>query len=233
MHELLLLLVFSATWAVTLPGTVLLQWKWLVPLYAFWLVPAGGVPLVWGLCIAGASLLVYGLLPSGARRRAHRNVSEALQVFTIRRKLYRYCALIFPLVVYPILGTGTTRWVMAGIAAGVVAVDLLRTRVPPLRHRLARTFAAIAKQEEGRGLSRTSLFLAALGIVALFPGRYPGPAAMVILVLGDAWAVLAGSRLSTPAIGRGKSLGGTVAAFCAGWMGAYAALGTLYAPLTP
>jgi len=139
-------------------------------------------------------------------------LSEAMSKHLVRRKLYRFSALIFPALIYPAFGYGIFRSVLLVSAGAAFAVEYLRFHVPKVNEFVKRFFAPVGRPREAEHISSTTTFLLGSALASLFPEPI-GAISMVVLILGDAWASLCGTKFGrTPLIG-GKTLEGSLGCF--------------------
>ena len=96
------------------------------------------------------------------------------------------------------------------LAAGSLALDLVRFRVPWLNRLFIRWLSPLLKREEARRLTGSAYMLIAAFIAFLFFDRDVAVLALLFLALGDPAAALVGRRTPGPRL-LGKSPGGTAA----------------------
>lgn len=138
----------------------------------------------------------------------------------VRRKIYRYCGLVFPLIIYPVFGSHFLRLLLLYITLGAFAVEIARSRITSLNDLLRRLFSPIGKTEEAFHISGTSAYLAGSFMASLFQGP-AAPVAMVMLTLGDTWAVLVGKRWGHHPWLKGKTIEGGLACLFISLLSAY------------
>lgn len=135
---------------------------------------------------------------------------DKLKEHLVRRKIYRYCGLLFPLVIYPVYGLGIFRIVLCSTAITALFIEGARKVIPGLNNILKKVFSPVGKKEEAFHISGTTTYLAGSATASLFPGA-AGPLSIIMLTLGDAWAVLAGSRWGKHHWMPGKTIEGSLA----------------------
>lgn len=138
----------------------------------------------------------------------------------VRRKIYRYCGLVFPLIIYPVFGSHFLRLLLLWISLGALAIEITRSRVTSLNDRLRKIFSPVGKEEEAFHISGTTSYLAGSFMASLFNGP-AAPLAMVMLTLGDAWAVLVGKRWGNSPWLKGKTMEGSFACLLISFLSAY------------
>jgi len=216
------------TLSVVLAGTfsLILQVKVILPAVvvfpAAWVLAVlreTGVPYI--ACVA-ALLAIAGVLAARQQLLQEWNTlfGEELS-FLAKRKLYRMCGLFFPLVVFPLWGQGAYRVTLGCLAALILLAEILRKGNPVFERGFIRFFSGVSKPKEANQVSGTAWYLWGAAIAALFPGVV-GPSALVMMTLGDAWAVLAGKRWGRCRIFGEKTLLGTFACFASSFLAGYA-----------
>ena len=134
---------------------------------------------------------------------------NSLEEHLIRRKIYRYCGLIFPLVIYPVYGLPVLRIVLFSMTAGALLLEGGRRVLPGINIVLRKIFSPVGKEEEAFHTSGTTYYLTGSALACLFPGG-TGPLSLIMLTLGDAWAVLTGKRWGQHAWISGKTVEGSL-----------------------
>jgi len=180
-----------------------------------------------------ATFLVLWVLIFGWKRLSSdlNNFARAIEQHLVRRKLYRYSALTFPAFLYPIFGYGTFRAVLVVSAVLAVFVEFLRFRKPKVNEYVKYLFAPVGRAQEAEHLSSTTMFLAGSALAALFPDPL-GVIAMVMLILGDAWAALCGTRFGKRPLIEGKTLEGSAGCFIVSFLSCLLVSKLLFSPLS-
>jgi len=204
-------LVLVGTFSLILPGIAGLSALCILPAIWFWGVLAeGSIPC---LAILGLAIIVPGAL---ALRRHLLWEWEVLAneelPFLARRKLYRMCGLVFPLVVFPLWGTDVYRLTLGVLAVAILIAEVVRKRSAGFDRGFRRFFAGVSKKEEAENVSGTAWYLWGVALASFFPG-VSGPTAAVMMTLGDAWAVMTGVRWGRFHILGKKTALGTAACF--------------------
>ncbi|MDD2206298.1 MAG: hypothetical protein WCQ97_01830 [Aminobacterium sp.] len=143
-----------------------------------------------------------------------------------RRKMFRYCGLIFPCVIYPLWGPGAlNKYLMIATVAAFI-IEKITNYVPFLK----KWFKSISSQKEERderSISSTTCYLLGAFIASLFPDP-ASVQALMMATMGDAWAVLVGKRWGKLNWLEGKTLEGSLACLAAALMS-----GFIYGALVP
>ena len=134
---------------------------------------------------------------------------NSLEEHLIRRKIYRYCGLVFPLVIYPVYGLPVLRTVLFSMTAAALLLEGGRRVLPGINIVLRKIFSPVGKEEEAFHTSGTTYYLTGSALACLFPGG-TGPLSLIMLTLGDAWAVLTGKRWGQHAWISGKTVEGSL-----------------------
>lgn len=126
----------------------------------------------------------------------------------LRRKAFHLSGVLIT-VIY--LGLDIPRPIAAGLLAGIAAalllVDLLRYRLPGMQARFRALFGAILDEKDFRGLNGSTLYFAGCAAtVALFRAD-PACAGLLSLALGDPAAAIIGSSVRSPRLGRVSAAG--------------------------
>jgi len=179
-----------------------------------------------------ATFLVLWVLVFGWKRLSNdlNDFAKAMEQHLVRRKLYRYSALVFPAFFYPMFGYATCRSALFASAALAVFVEFLRFRKPQVNKYVKSLFAPVGRAQEAEHLSSTTMFLAGSALATLFPDPL-GVIAMIMLVLGDAWAALCGTRFGKRPLIEGKTLEGSVGCFIACFLSCLLVSKLLFLPL--
>jgi len=138
------------------------------------------------------------------------NAKRRLEIFLYRRKLYRMMGLVFPLVIFPTLGRSAYQCSLITLGSILVGVELLRWRSPSFNERFCNFFSKVSKEEERLSVTGTTMYLTSAALTSFFPGVI-GPLSLIIVTIGDAWAVLIGANWGKKVIRRGKTVEGTAA----------------------
>ncbi|MCH8988826.1 MAG: hypothetical protein IIA92_08475 [Chloroflexi bacterium] len=101
-------------------------------------------------------------------------------------------------------------WALSFLAAGGLALDLVRFRVEWLNRLFTRWMAPLLKQDEAAHITGATYMLVAALLVYVLYGKEVAIPVMFFLSLGDPAAALVGRRMPGPRI-RGKSPLGTLA----------------------
>ncbi len=212
--------VLAGTFSLILPGKVLLP---VVVVFLLALVSEvlGGTGVSCRAFLA-AVFAVSGVVAARQRLFEEWNalLGEKLPLLS-KRKLYRMCGLFFPLVVFPVLGLGVYRITLGCLAVIILLVEILRKRHPAFDRGFRRFFSGVSKEKEAGQVSGTAWYLWGAAIASLFPG-VTGPSALVMMTLGDAWAVLAGRRWGRYRVLGEKTVSGTFACFASAFFAGYA-----------
>ncbi|HPI97194.1 MAG TPA: hypothetical protein PLV56_00510, partial [Synergistales bacterium] len=139
---------------------------------------------------------------------------SAFQLRAVRRKLYRYCGFIFPCIIYPF---GGHKALMISLAIGTLILwpaELVRKYHPPFRTMTMKIMGPIAKEEEREGITGTSKYILGCFMASLFPDPL-NALSIIMLTLGDPWAVLIGRRAPMGKWFNGKSASGSLACLAA------------------
>lgn len=144
--------------------------------------------------------------------KSFEEVKEPLKDNFVRRKLWRYMGLLFPALAYPLWGPVVFRYIV--VIAGLIALilELIRRYSKSLNRILKKIFKPVSKSEETYKVSGTSYFLMGCAIAGLFPIPY-SLISIVMLALGDSWAVLVGKKWGKHQWLQGKSIEGNIACF--------------------
>ncbi|PNR96729.1 glycerol-3-phosphate acyltransferase [Petrotoga sp. 9PWA.NaAc.5.4] len=144
--------------------------------------------------------------------KSFEEAKEPLKDNFVRRKLWRYMGLLFPTLAYPLWGAIVFRYIV--IIAGLIALilELLRKYSKGINNVLKKVFKPVSKSEEDYKISGTSYFLMGCAIAGLFPIPY-SLISIVMLVLGDSWAVLVGKKWGKHQWLQGKSIEGSIVCF--------------------
>lgn len=137
---------------------------------------------------------------------------KALGQHLVRRKLYRYTALVFPALVYPLFGYLVLRRVLLVSAGIAIVIEFLRHRSAKFNEGVKKLFAPVGRAEEAEHISSTTMFLCGCALASFFPDPF-GVFALVMLILGDAWAALCGLKFGRTPLIRGKTLEGSLGCF--------------------
>ena len=132
---------------------------------------------------------------------------KALGQHLVRRKLYRYTALVFPALVYPLFGYLVLRRVLLVSAGIAIVIEFLRHRSAKFNEGVKKLFAPVGRAEEAEHISSTTMFLCGCALASFFSDPF-GVFALVMLILGDAWAALCGLKFGRTPLIRGKTLEG-------------------------
>ncbi|MEG3066235.1 glycerol-3-phosphate acyltransferase [Acetomicrobium sp.] len=158
-------------------------------------------------------LVVWVLALGWSRLRNDFNdFTKALGQHLVRRKLYRYSALAFPALVYPVFGYSVLRKVLLVSAGIAIVIEFLRHRSAKFNEGVKKLFAPVGRAEEAEHISSTTMFLCGCALASFFPDPL-GVFAVVMLILGDAWAVLCGLKFGRTPLIRGKTLEGSLGCF--------------------
>ena len=135
---------------------------------------------------------------------------KALGQHLVRRKLYRYTALVFPALVYPYLAI----WSFAGCFLYPQGLPLSSS----FAHRSAKFNEGVKTfRSSWEGGGGGAHFLDHHVFVRLRPCLFLsdpfGVFALVMLILGDAWAALCGLKFGRTPLIRGKTLEGSLGCF--------------------
>jgi len=138
------------------------------------------------------------------------SMSSSFQSWMVRRKVYRYAGLVFPFILYPLLGEkGLT--LILGIGAGILwSLEVIRKFHSPTQSMIFRIMGPVAKTGENENITGTSKYFLGCFLASLFPAPL-NVLSMIMMTLGDAWAILVGKRLPLGQWMKGKSLTGTMA----------------------
>lgn len=212
-------LVLAGTFSLILPGKVGLPALCMLPAIWFWgLLAERNIS-----CLALLGLVVT---VAGALALRHRllweweDLADAQLPFLAKRKLYRMCGLVFPLVVFPLWGAGVYRLTLGVLALVILIAEVVRKRNAGFDKGFRRFFASVSKKEETKNVSGTAWYLWGAAIASFFPGAI-GPAAVVMMTLGDAWAVMTGVRWGRRHILGKKTLLGTAACFAVAFLSGF------------
>ncbi len=134
---------------------------------------------------------------------------NSLEEHLIRRKIYRYCGLVFPLLIYPVYGLPVLRTVLFSMTAAALLLEGGRRVLPGINIVLRKIFSPVGKGEEAFHTSGTTYYLTGSALACLFPGG-TGPLSLIMLTLGDAWAVLTGKRWGQHYWISGKTIEGSL-----------------------
>ncbi len=212
--------VLGGTVLLILPGKVMLSI--LVLLSGAWVWSFFSKGSVSCLVCFAATIAITGVLALRHRLLGEWNelLGEPLP-FLAKRKLYRMCGLFFPLVLFPLWGLGAYRITLGCLAVAIFLAEILRKRSPVFDRGFSRFFAGVSKKKEAERVSGTAWYLWGATIASFFPGL-AGPAALVMMTLGDAWAVMAGMRWGRYHILGKKTALGTFACFAAAFFAGFA-----------
>jgi len=200
-----------ATGLLTLGGCLLLS---MTAVWPFCLVLALAMDTIDFKTACTAAFLVLWVIIFGWKslRSDFVAFAEAVHTHLVRRKLYRYSALIFPALIYPVFGYGAFRSVLLVSAGMAFVVEYLRFHVPKVNEYVKRLFAPVGRPREAEHVSSTTTFLLGSAIASLFPEPI-GAISMVMLILGDAWATLCGIKFGRRHLIGGKTLEGSLGCF--------------------
>jgi len=145
-------------------------------------------------------------------KSAFNEVKEPLKNNFVRRKIWRYMGLLFPVLAYPLWGPIVFRYIV--VIAGLIALslELIRKYSKSINEFLKKIFKPVGKSDEAYKISGTSYFLMGSAIAVLFPVPY-SLISIVMLALGDSWAVLVGKKWGKHKWLKGKSVEGSLACF--------------------
>jgi dolichol kinase len=212
-------IVLACTFSLILTGKSGLSVLFMFP--AIWFLgflAEGSIPClaILGLTVAapGALALRYRLLWEW------KVLADEQLPFLAKRKLYRMCGLVFPLVVFPLWGNGVYRLTLGVPALAILIAEVARKRSERFDRGFRRFFAGVSKKEEADNVSGTAWYLWGAAIASSFPGAI-GPAAVVMMTLGDAWAVITGVRWGRRHILGKKTLLGTAACFAVAFIAGF------------
>ncbi|MBN1332354.1 MAG: hypothetical protein JW971_01205, partial [Synergistales bacterium] len=170
-----------------------------------------GIPLT----IYFLLLLFWTFLPCRDLLKYHYGqVKSALQRRTVRRKLYRYCGLIFPCIIYPL---GGQKALLLSLGIGTLtlwSVELIRKYNPTVRSMIMSVMEPVAKEEEETEITGTSKYILGCFLASIFPDPL-NALSIIMLTLGDAWAGLVGRRTGLGIWIKGKSTSGSIACLTA------------------
>lgn len=156
-----------------------------------------------------------------------RTIKDRLDGHLVRRKIYRYCGLIPPLVIYPLCGPTILRTVLVCLACTSLTLECTRRILPGLDDFLKKLFNPVEKETKTAYLSGTTAYLLGSAVASFFPGAI-GPLALIMATLGDAWAVLAGSRSGNHIWINGKSAEGSSACLFISFISAFSVASTCF-----
>ncbi len=206
--ECLVILPVVLTFSLTLGPLISLSIILFVSIVLLMILKKGySLPLTITLCfliLFGSIALDRSLI--AAEIKAARN---SLEEHLIRRKIYRYFGLVFPLVIYPVYGLQVLRIVLFSMAAAALLLEGGRKVLPGINIILRKIFSPVGKGEEAFHISGTTYYLAGSALACLFPGE-TGPLSLIMLTLGDAWAVLTGNRWGQHSWISGKTVEGSL-----------------------
>lgn len=212
-------LVLAATFSLIFPGRVLCPVLFCLPAVWLWgLAAEGPVPRS---AITGLAVLSFGAM--AARRRLlseWESLAHVTLPFMAKRKLYRMCGLAFPLGVFVLWGPGIYRATLGVFAVAILAAEVLRKRRAWFDSRFRRFFSGVSKERERENVSGTAWYLWGASIASLCPG-VAGPAAVVMMTLGDAWAVMVGKRWGRRRLLGEKTVSGTAACFAVAFVSGF------------
>lgn len=139
-------------------------------------------------------------------------IKEPLKDNFVKRKLWRYLGLLYPGLAYPLWGPVVFRYII--VISGLIAffLELIRRYSKRINEFLKKLFKPVGKSDEAYKVSGTSYFLMGSAIAGLFPIPY-SLISIVMLALGDSWAVLVGERWGKHKWLEGKSIEGSLACF--------------------
>jgi dolichol kinase len=145
-------------------------------------------------------------------KSAFQEVKEPLKDSFVRRKIWRYMGLLFPGLAYPLWGPVAFRYIV--VIAGLIALslELIRKYSKSINEFLKKIFKPTGKSEEAHKISGTSYFLMGSAIAGLFSVPY-SLISIVMLAMGDSWAVLVGKKWGKHQWLKGKSVEGSLACF--------------------
>lgn len=212
-------LVLAGTFSLILPGKAGLPALCMLPAIWFWgLLVEGSIPCP---ALLGLAVTVAGALALRHRLLWEWEVlADERLPFLAKRKLYRMCGLVFPLVVFPLWGTGVYRLTLGVLALAILIAEVARKRSAGFDRGFRRFFAGVSKKEEAENVSGTAWYLWGAAIASSFSGAI-GPAAVVMMTLGDAWAVMTGVRWGRRHILGKKTLLGTAACFAVAFLSGF------------
>ncbi|MGC9372106.1 MAG: hypothetical protein ACP5DY_02170 [Thermovirgaceae bacterium] len=212
--------VLAGTLCLILPGKVLLPA--IVAFPVAWVLGVLRGTGVTCLAFVAAVLAITGVLAARQRLLQEWNALFVEELsFLSKRKLYRMCGLFFPLVVFPLWGQDAYRITLGCLAAVILLAEILRKRNPAFDRGFRRVFSGVSKEKEAEQISGTAWYLWGAAIASFFPG-VAGPSALVMMTLGDAWAVMAGKKWGRCHLLGEKSLLGTFACFASAFFAGYA-----------
>jgi len=169
--------------------------------------------LIGAFCAAMLIVLVSKPLKALFLKERER-IKDRMGNFLYRRKIYRLLGLIFPLVIFPVFGLLAYRYVLVVLASISLGSELLRIYSLRFNKAFCKFFSKVSKEEESYFVTGTTMYLTAGALTSFFPGPI-GPLSLIIVTLGDAWAVLVGSKWGRRTIRGKKTLEGTAACFFA------------------
>jgi len=130
----------------------------------------------------------------------------------VRRKFYRSLGLFFPCVLLPLTGYRTLSAVLWTLTVVLWSAEVGKKHSSRTMKLVRMLQKPVMKRSEYKGTSGTTLYITGCAVASLFFGP-AAPVSMIMTTLGDAWAVLVGSRVGKHTIVKEKSLEGSLACF--------------------
>jgi len=130
----------------------------------------------------------------------------------VRRKFYRCLGLFFPCVLLPLTGYRILSAVLWTLTVLLWSAEIGKKHSPRTMKWVRMLQKPVMKKSEYKGTSGTTLYITGCAVASLFFGP-AAPVSMIMTTLGDAWAVLVGSRVGKHTIVKEKSLEGSLACF--------------------
>jgi len=129
----------------------------------------------------------------------------------IGRKLYHVLGGLGLLSLYPLLGRNAALWTYTALAGIVLALEIIRLRVPAWNDLLFDRFGSFVRQGERTRLTGTAPYILGIALSLLFYRTDIASAAVCFLAVGDVAATTVGERFGRTKISGSKSLEGTLA----------------------
>lgn len=137
------------------------------------------------------------------------------------RKLYHLLGGLGLLSLYFLLGRDRVFIVYAALAAGILAVDILRLSMPSFNAFIYQRFGSFIRKNEKEKLTGTAPYVLGVALTLYFYRTDIAASAVCFLAFGDVAATTVGERYGRTKISGEKSLEGTLAFAAAAVAGAF------------
>jgi dolichol kinase len=136
-----------------------------------------------------------------------------------RRKMFRYCGLIFPCIIYPLWGPSALNKSLM-VATAIAFISEKTVSYVPILERWFKAIAPASYERRKKSISGTTCYLLGAFVASLFPDP-ASVQAIVMATIGDAWAVLVGKRWGKLKWFEGKTLEVSLACLAGALLGSF------------